>query len=114
LAGCFDLILNPVSANLSVDAYISMLGVDGTLVKEGAPAEPDNYKVFSLIMVRRSIAGSLVGGIRETQEMILDFGAGHGIAPKIEVICVDLIDEAYERILRSDVRYRFVIDISTL
>lgn len=91
-----------------------MLRVDRTLVKEGAPAEPDNYKVFSLIMGRRSIAGSVVGGIRETQEMLLDFTAGHGIAPKIEVICVDQIEEAYERILRSDVRYRFVFDITTL
>lgn len=78
-----------------------------------APAKPDTYSVFSLIMGRRSIAGSLVGGIQETQEM-LDFAAEHGIEPKIEVIGGDQVDEAYERILRSDVRYRFVIDISTL
>ncbi|MGQ8922651.1 NAD(P)-dependent alcohol dehydrogenase [Bacillus halotolerans] len=113
LAGRFDVILNTVSANLDVDAYLSMLRIDGTLVNVGAPAEPDKYSVFSLIMGRRSLAGSLVGGIPETQEM-LDFAAQHGIAPKIEVIRADQVDEAYERVLRSDVRYRFVIDISTL
>ncbi|SFE23337.1 uncharacterized zinc-type alcohol dehydrogenase-like protein [Paenibacillus algorifonticola] len=113
LANRFDLILNTVSANLNVDAYLSMLRLDGTLVNVGAPSEPDQYHVFSLIMQRRSIAGSLVGGIRETQEM-LDFSAQHGIAPKIEVIHADQVDEAFERIIRSDVRYRFVIDISTL
>ncbi|NOU92384.1 alcohol dehydrogenase catalytic domain-containing protein [Paenibacillus sp. LMG 31456] len=113
LTGRFDLILNTVSANLDVNAYLSLLRVDGTLVNVGAPGQPDKYHVFSLIMKRRSIAGSLVGGIRETQEM-LDFSAQHGIAPKIEVICADQVDEAFERILRSDVRYRFVIDMSTL
>ncbi|ALS28483.1 zinc-binding dehydrogenase [Paenibacillus sp. 32O-W] len=113
LAGRFDLILNTVSANLDIDAYLSMLRVDGTLVNVGAPSQPDQYNVFSLIMHRRSIAGSLVGGIRETQEM-LDFSAEHGIAPKIEVIRADQVDEAYERVLRSDVRYRFVIDMATL
>lgn len=113
LAGHFDLILNTVSANLDVNAYLSLLRVDGTLVNVGAPADPDQYHVFSLIMKRRSLAGSLVGGIRETQEM-LDFAAAHGIAPQIEVIRADQVDEAYERVLRSDVRYRFVIDISTL
>jgi uncharacterized zinc-type alcohol dehydrogenase-like protein len=113
LAGRFDLILNTVSANLDVDAYLSLLRIDGTLVNVGAPAEPDKYQVFSLIMGRRSIAGSLVGGIRETQEM-LNFAAEHCIAPMIEVIRADQVDEAYDRVLKSDVRYRFVIDISTL
>lgn len=113
LANRFDLILNTVSANLDVDAYLSMLRVDGTLVNVGAPTESDKYNVFSLLMSRRSIAGSLVGGIRETQEM-LDFSAQHGVAPKIEVIGAEQVDEAYERVLRSDVRYRFVIDMSTL
>ncbi|MMZ69330.1 putative formaldehyde dehydrogenase AdhA [compost metagenome] len=79
----------------------------------GAPSQPDQYHVFSLIMGRRSIAGSLVGGIRETQEM-LDFSAEHNIKPQIEVISADQVDEAYERVLRSDVRYRFVIDVATL
>ncbi|MDF2935389.1 MAG: alcohol dehydrogenase [Paenibacillaceae bacterium] len=113
LANRFDLILNTVSANLDVDAYLSMLRIDGTLVNVGAPGKPDQYHVFSLIMGRKSLAGSLVGGIRETQEM-LDFAAAHGIAPQIEVIRADQVDEAYERVLRSDVRYRFVIDIATL
>lgn len=113
LAGRFDLILNTVSANIDVDSYLSLLRVDGTLINVGAPAEPSQYNVFSLIMSRRSIAGSLVGGLPETQEM-LNFAAAHGITPQIEVIGADQVDEAYERILRSDVRYRFVIDISTL
>lgn len=113
LANRFDLILNTVAANLDVDAYLSLLRVDGTLVNVGAPAESDKYHVFSLIMKRRNLAGSLVGGIRETQEM-LDFSAQHGIIPKIELIRADQVDEAYQRVLRSDVRYRFVIDMSTL
>ncbi|WP_085980045.1 NAD(P)-dependent alcohol dehydrogenase [Paenibacillus sp. Aloe-11] len=113
LAGRFDLILNTVSANLDVDAYLSILSIDGTMVNVGAPSKPDQYNVFSLIMGRRSIAGSLVGGIRETQEM-LDFSAEHGITPQIEVIAADQVDQAYDRVLRSDVRYRFVIDVSTL
>ncbi|WP_339277988.1 NAD(P)-dependent alcohol dehydrogenase [Paenibacillus sp. FSL W8-0426] len=113
LAGRFDLILNTVSANLNVDAYLSLLRIDGTMVNVGAPAEPNQFSVFSLIMGRRSIAGSLVGGIAETQEM-LDFSAEHGVVPQIEVISADQVDEAYGRVLRSDVRYRFVIDVATL
>ncbi|MEH7417022.1 NAD(P)-dependent alcohol dehydrogenase [Neobacillus drentensis] len=113
LAGRFDLILNTVSANIDVDAYLSTLNVDGTLVNVGLPNKPDQYNVFSLFAGRRSIAASNVGGIWETQEM-LDFSAEHGIAPMIEVISADQVDEAYERVLRSDVRYRFVIDMSTL
>ncbi|BBP87337.1 putative formaldehyde dehydrogenase AdhA [Bacillus safensis] len=113
LAGQYDLILNTVSANINVDAYLSLLRVDGTLVNVGAPPKPDQFHVFSLISGRRSIAGSLVGGIQETQEM-LDFAAAHNIAPQIEVINANQVDEAYERVLKSDVRYRFVIDISTL
>ncbi|MDQ0815886.1 putative zinc-type alcohol dehydrogenase-like protein [Bacillus pumilus] len=113
LAGQYDLILNTVSVNINIDAYLSLLRVDGTLVNVGAPPEPDQFHVFSLITGRRSIAGSLVGGIQETQEM-LDFAAAHNIAPQIEVINASQVDEAYERVLKSDVRYRFVIDISTL
>ncbi|WP_176585631.1 NAD(P)-dependent alcohol dehydrogenase [Priestia megaterium] len=113
LAGRFDLILNTVSANIDVDAYLSTLNVDGTLVNVGLPNKPDQYSVFSLFAGRRSITASNVGGIRETQEM-LDFSAEHGIAPMIEVINADQVDEAYERVLRNDVRYRFVIDMSTL
>ena len=113
LAGTFDLIINTVSAKIDIDAYFSLLTLDGTLVNVGAPAEPLSLNVMSLIGQRRSFAGSLIGGIRETQEM-LDFCAKHNIVPKIEVISADQIDEAYERVLASDVKYRFVIDISTM
>jgi alcohol dehydrogenase (NADP+) len=113
LAGSFDLIINTVSAKIDLDAYISLLALDGTLVNVGAPAEPLSLNVFSLLRQRRSFAGSVIGGIRETQEM-LDFCAKHHVVPEIEVISADQIDEAYERVLASDVRYRFVIDISTM
>jgi uncharacterized zinc-type alcohol dehydrogenase-like protein len=113
LAGSFDLIINTVSAKIDIDAYLSLLALDGTLVNVGAPAEPLSLNVFSLLGQRRSFAGSVIGGIRETQEM-LDFCAKHHIGAEIEVISADKIDEAYERVLASDVRYRFVIDISTM
>lgn len=112
LRGTFDFILNTVSAKINVDAYLSLLAVNGTLVNVGAPAEPLSVNVFSLIMQRKSFAGSLIGGIRETQEM-LDFCAEHGITPEIETITADQIDTAYERMLKSDVKYRFVIDAKT-
>ncbi|MGN7765619.1 NAD(P)-dependent alcohol dehydrogenase [Paenibacillus sp. 22594] len=113
LAGSFDLIINTVSAQINIDAYLSLLALDGTLVNVGAPADPLSVNVFSLIGHRRSFAGSMIGGIRETQEM-LNFCAEHNIASEIEVISADRIDEAWERVLASDVRYRFVIDISTM
>ena len=113
LAGSFDLVLNTVSAAIDVDAYLSLLAVDGALVNVGAPPEPLSVNVFSLIMGRRSFAGSMIGGIRETQEM-LGFCAAHHLGAEIEVIGADQINEAYERVLASDVRYRFVIDTSTL
>ncbi|MCY1078660.1 NAD(P)-dependent alcohol dehydrogenase [Archangium lansingense] len=113
LAGTFDLIVNTVSAKLDLDAYLSLLALDGTLVNVGAPAEPLSVNVFSLIMTRRSFAGSLIGGIRQTQEM-LNFCARHHIGSDIEVIPASKINEAYERVLASDVRYRFVIDAATL
>jgi uncharacterized zinc-type alcohol dehydrogenase-like protein len=113
LAGTFDLIVNTVSAHIDVDAYLGLLAVDGTLVKVGAPAEPLSLNVFSLIGARRSYAGSMIGGIAQTQEM-LDFCAEHHIGAEVEVISADQINEAYERVLASDVRYRFVIDTSTL
>ncbi|MEV1249311.1 NAD(P)-dependent alcohol dehydrogenase [Nonomuraea sp. NPDC050022] len=113
LAGSFDLIVNTISAKIELDAYLSLLAVDGTMVNVGAPAEPLAFNVFPLIMSRRSFAGSAIGGIRETQEM-LDFCAQHHLGAEIEVISADKINEAYERVLASDVRYRFVIDISTL
>ena len=113
LAGLFDLIINTVSAPIDVDAYLGLLGVDGTLVNVGAPPEPMSLNVFALIGRRRSYAGSMIGGIAETQEM-LDFCAEHGIASEIELIPASQINEAYERVLASDVRYRFVIDTATL
>ncbi len=113
LAGSFDLVINTVSAHIDVDDYLRLLAVDGTLVNVGAPSEPLSLNVFSLITGRRSYAGSMIGGIAETQEM-LDFCAEHNIGSEVEVIAADKIDEAYERVLASDVRYRFVVDTSTL
>jgi uncharacterized zinc-type alcohol dehydrogenase-like protein len=102
-----------VSAPIDISAYLQLLVLDGALVNVGAPAEPLPVNVFSLILGRRSFAGSAIGGIRETQEM-LDFCAEHNLGAEVEVIPAGKINEAYERILASDVRYRFVIDTSTL
>ena len=113
LGGSFDLILSTVSAPIDVSAYLGLLKLDGALVNVGAPDEPFSVPAFALIFGRRSLAGSLIGGIRETQEM-LDFCAEHGIGAEVEVIDADQIDEAYDRVVASDVRYRFVIDNSTL
>jgi len=112
LAGSFDLIINTVSAAIDINAYLQLLALDGALVNVGAPPQPLPVQVFSLIGGRRSFAGSAIGGIAETQEM-LDFCAEHGIGAEIEVIPADKINEAYERVLASDVRYRFVIDAAT-
>ncbi|WNM27284.1 NAD(P)-dependent alcohol dehydrogenase [Demequina capsici] len=112
-ADTFDLIVNTVSAALPLDRYLRMLRLDGTMVNVGAPPEPMPVHVFTLFGNRRSFAGSSIGSIAETQEM-LDFCALHGIAPETELIGVDSINEAYERVLSSDVRYRFVIDTATL
>ncbi|WP_413354579.1 NAD(P)-dependent alcohol dehydrogenase [Microbacterium sp. 1P06AB] len=113
LANTFDLIINTVSAPLKLESYLRLLRLDGTMVNVGAPSEPLSLRVFALFGNRRSFAGSNIGSIAETQEM-LDFCAEHGIAPETELIAADEINEAYERVLRSDVRYRFVIDIETL
>jgi uncharacterized zinc-type alcohol dehydrogenase-like protein len=112
LAGAFDLIVNTVSAGIDVDAYLSLLAVDGTMVNVGAPEKPLSVHAFSLIMKRRSFAGSTIGGIAETQEM-LDFCAEHGIGAEVEIIAAGQINDAYDRVVASDVRYRFVIDAST-
>jgi len=112
LANSFDLIINTVSAKVDMGAYLGLLAVDGTLVNVGAPSEPLEVPAFALIPARRSWAGSAIGGIRETQEM-LDFCAEHGIVPETELIDADQINEAYDRVLKSDVRYRFVIDAAT-
>ena len=113
LAGRFDLIINTVSARIDLDAYLGLLAVDGTLVNVGAPADPLAVNAFSLIGARRSFAGSMIGGIALTQEM-LDFCAENNIGAEVEVISADQINKAYERVLASDVRYRFVIDTGTL
>ncbi|CAM5270325.1 NAD(P)-dependent alcohol dehydrogenase [Streptomyces sp. ATCC51928] len=113
LAGTFDVILSTVSAPLDFGAYLGLLRTDGTLVNVGAPEEPVSLNLFSLIMGNRSIAGSAIGGIAETQEM-LDFCAVHGLGAEIEVIGASQVNEAYERVLASDVRYRFVIDTATI
>lgn len=111
--GSFDFIIDTVSANHDLDAYLQMLKRDGTLTLVGAPPEPVPVSAFSLIFKRRQLAGSLIGGIAETQEM-LDFCAERGITCDIETIRMDQINEAYERMLKSDVKYRFVIDMATL
>jgi len=113
LVRSFDLILNTVSANLPLDRYLNLLDVDGTLVELGMPEKPMQLAPHPLVSKRRSLAGSLIGGIAETQEM-LDFCAEHQVLPEIEVITPDYINEAYERMLASDVRYRFVIDTASL
>jgi uncharacterized zinc-type alcohol dehydrogenase-like protein len=113
LKSSFDLILNTVSANLPLDRYLALLRVDGTLVSVGAPSQPDTFSAFSLISGRRSMAGSPIGGLPETQEM-LDFCAEHGVAPEIELISAGEVGDAYERVERSAVRYRFVIDVATI
>jgi uncharacterized zinc-type alcohol dehydrogenase-like protein len=113
LANTFDLIVNTVSAPVDLQAYLSLLALDGTMVNVGAPAEPLPISVFGLMGNRRSFAASGIGSIAETQEM-LDFCAEHGIAPEIELIAASDINAAYERVLKSDVRYRFVIDAATL
>ncbi len=111
-AGRFSFILDTVSAQHDYNAYLNLLRRDGTLVLVGVP-EPSPLAAWPLISGRRRIAGSLIGGIRETQEM-LDFCAEHGIAADVEVIPIQRINEAFERTLKSDVRYRFVIDMASL
>ncbi|MER7173003.1 NAD(P)-dependent alcohol dehydrogenase [Streptomyces mesophilus] len=113
LAGTFDLIVSTVSAPLPLDQYLSLLKVDGVFANVGAPEEPVSLNLFSVIGGRKTLAGSMIGGIAETQEM-LDFCASHGFGAEIEVIPADKINEAYERVLASDVRYRFVIDTATI
>lgn len=111
--GSFDFILDTVSAEHNLVAYLELLKRDGTLTLVGAPESPLPVGVFSLIFKRRRLAGSAIGGIRETQEM-LDFCAEHGITADIELIRIQQINEAYDRLLKSDVKYRFVIDMASL
>ncbi|MFE2260282.1 NAD(P)-dependent alcohol dehydrogenase [Streptomyces griseosporeus] len=113
LAGTFDLIVSTVSAPLDFNAYLGLLKTRGALVNVGAPEEPIALNLFSVIGGGKTLAGSMIGGIAETQEM-LDFCAEHGFGAEIELIRADQINEAYERVVNSDVRYRFVIDTATI
>ncbi|MGA3164313.1 MAG: NAD(P)-dependent alcohol dehydrogenase [Verrucomicrobiota bacterium] len=112
-ANSFHFILDAVSAQHDINAYLELLKRDGTLTQVGAPADPLPVQVFNLIFGRRQFAGSLIGGIRETQEM-LDFCGKHNITCDIELIPIQKINEAYERLLKNDVKYRFVIDMASL
>jgi uncharacterized zinc-type alcohol dehydrogenase-like protein len=112
-AGSFDFILDAVSAEHDINAYLNLLGLDGNLTLVGAPAKPLGVSAFSLIMGRRSLSGSNIGGIPETQEM-LDFCGAHNITSYVEVIPIQKVNEAYERLLKSDVKYRFSIDMASL
>jgi uncharacterized zinc-type alcohol dehydrogenase-like protein len=112
-AGTFDFILDTVSAQHDINAYLNLLKRDATLCMVGAPEKPLPLMTFPLIFKRRSLAGSGIGGIKETQEM-LDFCAQHGITSDIELIKIQQINQAYERLLKSDVKYRFVIDMASL
>lgn len=109
----FDFILDTVSAEHDLNIYLNLLKRDGTMTLVGAPPTPPQVQTFGLLMKRRQLAGSVIGGIRETQEM-LDFCAEHGITADIEMIPIQQVNEAYERLQRSDVKYRFVIDMVTL
>ncbi|HKX12673.1 MAG TPA: NAD(P)-dependent alcohol dehydrogenase, partial [bacterium] len=113
LANSFDLIVNTVSADMDWNAYLGMLKLDGVMVQLGAPPKAPSIQPFQLILKRRSLSGSLVGGLAETQEM-LDFCAKHKVLPEIEKIDIQEINDAYERMMRGDVRYRFVIDMKSL
>ena len=113
LKGYFDLIINTVSAEIDWNRYLELLKLDGTMVVVGIPEKEIPVGSFSLVAGRRSIAGSLIGGIKETQEM-LDFCGKNGITSEIELIPIQQVNEAYKRVLNSDVRYRFVIDIQSL
>jgi alcohol dehydrogenase (NADP+) len=113
VAGTFDFIINTISAQHEYDFYLQMLKLDGTMILVGVPPEAPKVTSFNLIMRRRRLAGSLIGGIKETQEM-LDYCAEHGITSDVEVINIDYINEAYERMVKNDVRYRFVIDMASL
>jgi len=113
LAGSFDFILDAVAANHDINAYLGLLKRDGTLTLVGAPEKPMPVASMALIFGRKSLSGSAIGGTAETQEM-LDFCGEHGIVSDVEVIPIQKINEAYERMLRSDVKYRFVIDMASI
>ena len=113
LRGYFDIIINTVSVELDSNKYMKLLDVDGTMIVVGLPEKEIQIAPFSLVSARHSLAGSAIGGIRETQEM-LDFCSRNNIACDIELIPIQKVNEAYERVVNSDVRYRFVIDMKSL
>ncbi|HMS82183.1 MAG TPA: NAD(P)-dependent alcohol dehydrogenase [Nitrospira sp.] len=111
--GSFDFILDAVSADHDIDAYLNLLGRDGTITLVGAPEKPLAVRAFSLLIGRRSLSGSIIGGIAETQEM-LDFCGTHNLTSDVEVIPIQKVNEAYDRLLKSDVKYRFSIDMASV
>ena len=113
LEGYFDIMINTVSTDINLNQYLNLLKLDGTMVVVGVPEKDTQINAYSLISARRNLAGSLIGGISETQEM-LNFCSKHNITCDIELIPIQKVNEAYERILNSDVRYRFVIDLNSL
>jgi uncharacterized zinc-type alcohol dehydrogenase-like protein len=112
-AGSFDFILDTIAADHDINAYINMLGRDGNITLVGAPEKPLQVSAFALLFGRRSLSGSIIGGIAETQEM-LDFCGSHNITADVEVIPVQKVNEAYERLVKSEVKYRFSIDMDSL
>jgi uncharacterized zinc-type alcohol dehydrogenase-like protein len=112
-ASTFHFIIDTVAVQHDINVYLALLKRDGTLTQVGVPAEPLSVQVYNLITNRRSFSGSLIGGIAETQEM-LDFCGQHNITCDIELIPIQKINEAYERLVKNDVKYRFVIDMATL
>ncbi len=112
LKGTFDLLVDAVSAEHDLNIYLALLGISGVMVMVGLPSDPPSFRAFSLLSNNRSLVGSSIGGIRETQEM-LDYCAAHNITSDVEVIPMERVPEAYERTIKSDVRYRFVIDLQT-
>jgi len=111
--GSFDFILDTISADHDINAYLNLLGRDGNLTLVGAPEKPFAVSAFGLLFGRRSLSGSIIGGIPETQEM-LDFCGARNITADVEVIPIQRVNEAYERLLKSDVKYRFSIDMASL
>jgi len=112
-AGSFDFILDTIAADHDINAYLGMLGLDGELTLVGAPETPLQVSAFALLFGRKRLSGSLIGGIKETQEM-LDFCGAHSITSDVEVIPIQKVNEAYERLVKSDVKYRFSIDMASL
>jgi uncharacterized zinc-type alcohol dehydrogenase-like protein len=112
-AGTFNFILDTIAADHDINAYINMLGRDGNITLVGAPETPLQVSAFALLFGRKSLSGSIIGGIAETQEM-LDFCGQHNITADVEVIPIQKVNEAYERLLKSDVKYRFSIDMASL